>query len=49
MKTGVCYYPEQWPSERWATDATLMKKLGLSVVRIGEFAWSRLETADGRL
>lgn len=47
MKTGVCYYPEHWPEERWAIDATHMRKLGISVVRIGEFAWSRLENADG--
>lgn len=26
-----------------------MNQLGLSVVRIGEFAWSRLESADGQL
>ena len=49
MKTGVCYYPEHWPETRWATDAAHMRRLGLSVVRIGEFAWSRLESADGTL
>jgi beta-galactosidase len=49
MKTGVCYYPEHWPPERWPIDAALMKQLGLSVIRVGEFAWSRLESADGQL
>ncbi|ASJ75616.1 beta-galactosidase [Granulosicoccus antarcticus] len=49
MKTGVCYYPEHWPEEQWAHDAAHMRKLGLSVIRIGEFAWSRLETQDGKL
>jgi len=49
MKTGVCYYPEHWPESRWAEDAAHMRRLGLSVVRIGEFAWSHLESADGRL
>ncbi|NND90823.1 MAG: beta-galactosidase [Granulosicoccus sp.] len=49
MRTGVCYYPEHWPEERWATDAAHMRRLGLSVVRIGEFAWSRLEERDGSL
>lgn len=43
MKIGVAYYPEQWPVERWETDARLMKQLLIDVVRIGEFAWSRLE------
>jgi len=47
MITGVCYYPEHWPEERWAIDAAHMRRLGISVVRIGEFAWSRLESADG--
>lgn len=49
MKTGVCYYPEHWPESRWADDAAHMRRLGLSVVRIGEFAWSRLESANGDL
>ena len=47
MKTGVCYYPEHWPAERWAQDAAHMKRIGISHVRIGEFAWSRLE-ANGQ-
>ncbi len=49
MKTGVCYYPEHWPEQQWANDAARMHALGLRVVRIGEFAWSRLELADGTL
>ena len=40
---GVCYYPEHWPEDIWATDARRMVEAGLSWVRIGEFAWSRLE------
>ena len=47
MKIGVCYYPEHWPEERWASDAAHMRKLGISVVRVAEFAWSRLENANG--
>lgn len=43
MKLGVCYYPEHWPENTWPEDARRMKELGLSVVRVGEFAWSRLE------
>jgi len=43
MQIGVAYYPEQWPEERWATDAQLMRQAGIEVVRVGEFAWSRLE------
>lgn len=49
MKTGVCYYPEHWPESQWADDARRMRKIGIGVVRIGEFAWSRLESRDGEL
>ena len=40
---GVCYYPEHWPETRWAEDAGMMRNIGLTFVRVGEFAWSRLE------
>ncbi|MBB5575500.1 beta-galactosidase [Rhizobium paranaense] len=44
---GVCYYPEHWPESWWEKDARRMRALGISYVRIGEFAWSRLEPARG--
>jgi len=44
---GVCYYPEQWPTSLWREDARKMKALGLTFVRIGEFAWSRFEPEPG--
>ncbi|MBC6406888.1 MAG: beta-galactosidase [Rhodobacteraceae bacterium] len=40
---GTCYYPEHWPPSLWEEDARRMVAAGLSWVRIGEFAWSRLE------
>jgi beta-galactosidase len=40
---GVDYYPEQWPEERWPEDARLMQRAGFNLVRLAEFAWSRLE------
>jgi beta-galactosidase len=48
MKLGVCYYPEHWPREKWAEDARRMADMGLRQVRIGEFAWSRIEPEPGR-
>lgn len=45
---GVCYYPEHWPAEQWRQDAAAMREHGISQVRIGEFAWSRIEPAAGR-
>jgi beta-galactosidase len=46
---GVCYYPEHWPEDWWADDARRMVEAGLGWVRIGEFAWSRLEPEPGHL
>lgn len=46
---GVCYYPEHWPQAIWREDARRMADLGLSWVRIGEFAWSKLERRPGDL
>ncbi len=45
---GVCYYPEHWPEERWSEDAAKMADLGIRFVRIGEFAWSRIEPSRDR-
>lgn len=47
MKLGCCYYPEHWPEAIWAEDARRMAAMGLSLVRIGEFAWSRIEPEPG--
>lgn len=49
MRLGVCYYPEHWPESWWAQDAQRMVDIGLSRVRIGEFAWSRIEPEPGML
>ena len=47
MRVGVDYYPEHWPEERWAIDAKLMHEAGLSVVRLAEFAWCKMEPHEG--
>ena len=44
---GVCYYPEHWPESGWAEDAAAMAALGITYVRIGEFAWSQMEPQRG--
>jgi beta-galactosidase len=48
MQLGVCYYPEQWPQSYWEADAARMVEMGLSHVRIAEFAWSCIEPEAGR-
>src|SRR5579871_1268585 len=47
MWFGADYYPEHWPEERWSTDARMMREAGFNVVRMGEFAWARLEPEEG--
>jgi beta-galactosidase len=48
LALGVCFYPEHWPAGRWESYASQMRRLGLTYVRIGEFAWSRIEPEPGR-
>ena len=45
---GVDYYPEQWPEERWEIDARLMAEANFNVVRLAEFAWSKMEPVEGQ-
>lgn len=44
---GVDYYPEHWPRERWQTDASLMRQMGVKVARMAEFSWHKLEPKEG--
>jgi beta-galactosidase len=58
MYFGVDYYPEQWvfpyggtadhPEGAWETDADLMVKAGINVVRLGEFTWGLCERQEGK-
>ena len=47
IQIGVDYYPEQWPEQMWEQDADRMKECGVKVVRMAEFAWSRMEPEEG--
>lgn len=44
---GVCYYPEHWPETLWEDDLDRMLELGLTVIRIAEFAWNKFEPEEG--
>lgn len=48
MRIGVDYYPEHWDEELWEQDADLMKKSGVKLVRMAEFAWSVMEPQEGK-
>jgi len=45
---GTAWYPEQWPESRWDADLELMQKADIHMVRVGEFAWSRMEPSEGQ-
>jgi beta-galactosidase len=45
---GTAWYPEQWPESRWDADLTLMQQSGIHMVRVAEFAWSRMEPEEGK-
>jgi len=45
---GAAWYPEQWPQARWEHDLALMEAAHINLVRIGEFAWSRMEPREGQ-
>lgn len=45
---GVDYYPEHWPQDQWERDARMMKDAGINLVRIAEFAWSKIEPRGGQ-
>jgi beta-galactosidase len=47
MYFGVDYYPEHWDETSWEPDLRLMKEARFNMVRITEFAWSRLEPREG--
>lgn len=44
---GAAWYPEQWPESRWDADLALMEQAHIHFVRVGEFAWSNMEPAEG--
>ena len=44
---GTDWYPEQWPESRWEEDLRLMEAANLKVIRLAEFAWSRMEPSEG--
>jgi beta-galactosidase len=45
---GTAWYPEHWGESRWRQDIELMRGARIRMVRVAEFAWSRLEPEEGR-
>lgn len=46
---GAAYYPELWPESLQDEDIAQMLRLGLNVVRMGEFAWAAMEPDEGAI
>ncbi len=44
---GAAYYPELWNGSEVDKDIERCKNLGINVLRIGEFAWGRMEPCEG--
>lgn len=47
MRTGASYYPELGSRPKWEADLAVAGETGLSVLRCGEFCWSRLSPRPG--
>lgn len=47
MYLGVDYYPDYWSEDLIEEDLDGIVGLGANMVRIGEFAWHRMEPTDG--
>ena len=47
ISLGTCYYPEHWDRSLWEVDLKRMKAAGIETIRIGEFAWSKVEPREG--
>lgn len=47
MYLGAAYYPEHVTLDQIKLDAHLMQAAGVNLVRMGEFAWYKMEPEDG--
>ena len=45
---GADYYPDQTPEHLWEDDAVQMAEMGVTNVRIAEFAWALMEPSEGK-
>ena len=44
---GAAYYPELWDEEEIGKDIERCRRLGINTLRIGEFAWGKMEPREG--
>ncbi|MDQ0257348.1 beta-galactosidase [Evansella vedderi] len=46
---GAAYYPELWDEKVIEEDIRYMKEAGINVIRIGEFAWAKMESIQDQI
>ena len=44
---GAAYYPELWNETEIVKDIERCKQLGINTLRVGEFAWAKMEPEEG--
>lgn len=45
---GAAYYPEMWDESELEKDILRCKELGVNCLRVGEFAWGKMELEEGK-
>ena len=45
---GAAYYPELWDEDELEKDIARCKEVGVNCLRIGEFAWGKMEPEEGK-
>lgn len=45
---GAAYYPEMWNESEIDKDIARCKELGVNCLRVGEFAWGKMEPQEGK-
>lgn len=48
MYIGAAYYPELWAPEEIERDISRCREYGINLLRVGEFAWGKLEPREGQ-
>lgn len=47
MYIGAAYYPELWEENEIEKDIERCKRIGVNCLRVGEFAWGKMEPREG--
>ena len=48
IRLGAAYYPEMWEESETDADLARCKETGVNTLRIGEFAWGKMEPEEGK-